>query len=601
MRYLFLSLLFLMSLAVAHISAQTEADDAVKANQKRIAALVEQTLTDADNLKLPENRAVIYSKVGNLIWTQDADRARALFRRSADELISAQNAAESKRASNPYNELLNGGSTRQQILNTIAARDAELALELLVSTRPATVQRAISAERAESSKIGNFARGGNYIVQNEDYMEQSFYRMAAEQSPDRAVKLLKEALAKGLTSDTFNQLTRLAQKDTDAASEMASAVVDKLLHDSFFNDGQPQYVDLQLSQAIVNHFISGQNAADVKLKFDAAQARSLAMKLIDVVLNDQRAIGYVGQPVVTFAEKFAPSSLEQVRKIVSRTYSPGVPSALDTQYQKLMENDTPPEQMMAAANKFGTDIRRQIYQSASNKFMNRGDVATARAVIADNFADEARDQMLVNFDVQNAYNLITKNKFTEAEQIADGLPDQNRVQILVYMASTVYNRDKKENRSYALSLLASAARSTSERPETASAMQMLGQVMNGYSAIDPGEALRMFEGLVPKMNELTAASAVLNGFQGNGNYRDGEFIMSTGDPIGNFGVGSTILGTLAKFDLDRTLSAINGFERPEVRIFLRLQVAAAGEGITNLPIRVRNGGFSVGSFIMEGK
>jgi hypothetical protein len=48
-------------------------------------------------------------------------------------------------------------------------------------------------------------------------------------------------------------------------------------------------------------------------------------------------------------------------------------SDYDAAYQKLMENDTPVEQMLAAANKFPINNRRQIYQTASNKLMGQGD------------------------------------------------------------------------------------------------------------------------------------------------------------------------------------------------------------------------------------
>jgi len=75
--------------------------------------------------------------------------------------------------------------------------------------------------------------------------------------------------------------------------------------------------------------------------------------------------------------------------------------------------------MLAAASKFSLDRRGQIYQSASNKFSARGDTQSAREVLAENFDDETRDQMLTNFDVQSTYNLISLGKFSEAEQVID--------------------------------------------------------------------------------------------------------------------------------------------------------------------------------------
>jgi len=147
-------LLLLPLLFSVAIVAQSD-EDAVKEMKARLNGIVEETLADIQNLRLPENRAFFYSRVGNLIWAQDQKRARSLFAIASTELVNAQNYAESKRSANPYNELITGGNTRQQILNIIASRDAELALELLVKTRPAAIERALMKSSEKNTKVRN--------------------------------------------------------------------------------------------------------------------------------------------------------------------------------------------------------------------------------------------------------------------------------------------------------------------------------------------------------------------------------------------------------------------------------------------------------------
>jgi hypothetical protein len=128
---------------------------------------------------------------------------------------------------------------------------------------------------------------------------------------------------------------------------------------------------------------------------------------------------------------------------------------------------------------------------------------------------------------------------------------------------------------------------------------MLIQVIGGYSQIDPAEAMRLYEGVVPKLVELTDASAVLNGFQVNSNVREGEFIMLQGDPFNQYGGNPSIIGPFSRFDLDRTMNLIDSFGRKEMRLSLRLQVLEGSE-ITNsahapirssvVPLRARKGG-----------
>jgi len=577
----FLTILLFPALSFAQ---DQKADDAAKERLRKLTAIVEQASADTRNLRLPENRAFFYCRIGNLEWPKDEERARALFQNAAAELITAQNFAESKRNANRNNELLTGGNTRQQILNIIAARSAELALELMVSTRPAAVQKALLSETQESTKIGNYSRGNNYIAQNEKQLEQNFYRMAAEQNPERAIAILKESLSKGLSNDTFYQLVRLAEKDGKAATEMSGVIIDKLLRSGFISDGQPLYVNIQLTNSILSHAMAKQSDSDAKLRFPDSQVRDLAARVISAYLSDQQIAPYMGGSIVAIAEKFSPGSVEQIRKRANVASNQNPPSSLDAAFQKLLEADTPPEQMLAAASKFSLDRRRQIYQSASNKFSGRGDTQSAREVLAENFDDETRDQMLTNFDVQSTYNLISLGKFSEAEQVIDGLTEDQRVSALVNLANAVFGKDQKENRNYALALLAKASQLTNERPENSSEMNMLMQVISGYSGIEPDSAFRIVEALIPKINELTEAAAVINGFQGNSNVRDGEFIMTQGDPFNNYGANSSMVDTLARSDFDRTMKLIDGFSRQEVRVSLKLQVAANGGLITSLPL-----------------
>ncbi len=120
-------------------------DEAAKEKLRQETALLEQILTDAKNLRLPENRAFIYAKVGNALWQTDEKRARALFQNSIADLIVAQTEAEAEKGKKEYlNNLIYGQSPRWDILNSIAARDAEFALDALIKTRPARITQAIS-------------------------------------------------------------------------------------------------------------------------------------------------------------------------------------------------------------------------------------------------------------------------------------------------------------------------------------------------------------------------------------------------------------------------------------------------------------------------
>src|SRR5215813_1121901 len=114
--FLFLIVLPLFSAAFA------QTPDEAKIKQQRQNMVVGQIMAEVQNLRLGENRAVVYAKLGNLVWNSDPKRAHSLFQNAVSELMSAQMVAESdpKNAAT-QNDLITGQSTRPLVLNSIAS------------------------------------------------------------------------------------------------------------------------------------------------------------------------------------------------------------------------------------------------------------------------------------------------------------------------------------------------------------------------------------------------------------------------------------------------------------------------------------------------
>ena len=148
--------------------------------------------------------------------------------------------------------------------------------------------------------------------------------------------------------------------------------------------------------------------------------------------------------------------------------------------------------------------------------------------------------------------------------------DVNRYSALVSLATNVYNQDKK-NKSYAVNLLEKARAQLGPKPETNMEMSYLTQIANAYSMIEPGEAFRIFETLVPQINELTEAAVITDGFQGSYNVRRGEILITQGGSIG-LHLDISTFRNLAKTDFDRTLCLIGSFSRREMRVSLKQQL-----------------------------
>src|SRR5947209_17116912 len=92
----------LILLPLSPLSAQTPEDQSPLNQQEReqkalemkkelerkTFALLDEVISSAGALKLPENRALVLSSAADLLWTRDDKRARALFKEAINTLNS---------------------------------------------------------------------------------------------------------------------------------------------------------------------------------------------------------------------------------------------------------------------------------------------------------------------------------------------------------------------------------------------------------------------------------------------------------------------------------------------------------------------------------
>ena len=199
-------------------------------------------------------------------------------------------------------------------------------------------------------------------------------------------------------------------------------------------------------------------------------------------------------------------------------------------------------------------------------------MARATAVIKETYSEDAYDEAMRNLNAQNANRLMNEGKFAEAERILDEMPEQGRLSPLLNLANTAFNRDPVENKTYAMAVMQKARLLLSESPENNAEMSNLNQYLNTLANIDPPEAFRVFDRVIPKLNELADAAAILYPFQGNGNVRRGEFVLSQGYSFGYFGADFSVINVLARKDFDQASKVVDQISRREMRIAIRLQL-----------------------------
>lgn len=557
------------------IAAQKPADeDAAKVKLGQQTRMIEAALADIEQIKLGENRAYIFAQAGSLFWDSDLKRSRVLFGNAVAALINAQAEVEQEKRNSPYEQdLLLSQSTRPNILRLIAARDAIFALDALYRSRPTAVERALNAKSTDSRKIG---AGSSGTAQNEYGLEQNLIRMAADQDPERAIKLIKEALKKDPTYETLNLLRKLNEREPDTAAELLSQVIAKLGSNGFSLGTQPDHQAINISINLLTEFIRVKNPGEKALKFDDSEARSLFEKLLAFHLRTVPGQYYYSyRSLVPIAEKLSPSSVEQLKKLQT-SYGGGIRFAepANTEAQKLMNAQTDVGVMLAEADRFPDNVRGQIYQTAARRLAESGDIGTARNLLEDKFDDYQLDGALNNLNWNYMQQLIKKGRFAEAETVIDGFPDENKYSALIGLARSIFRKDPKTNSSYASSILNKIRAEIGPEITNSSEMSAVLQTTTAYAEIDPSEAFRTLEPLIGRLNELSEASAVVYGFQRSSRVKNGEYVITSGNLNGQY-IDPSLFRELAKKDFDRTAALVNLFSRREMRVLVRLQIAEA--------------------------
>lgn len=563
--------------------AQTPSPEKVKEKSRKVI-LIEQIVADIQNLKLPENRAFVFAQAGNLMRQSDAIRARALFQNAVLELINAQTLAEADRKKAPfYYDLLNSQNLRPQIINTIAYQDADFALESLYRTRPTNVAKALAAfspnnqrKSAKQSPTGNA-----YLAQNEINLEQRIMSLAADQNPDRIFEILEKSLEKGISGETLNLLKKLNLKNPAKTQEILSDVSSKLIKLDFNTEEENSYAGSQnFSVAVnfLNDYIRDTSDDDNALKYNDEQYRSLANTIISAALKTENPnMSYTISGIIPIAEKLFPgrvASLKENQKKLSRYQRHGFVSSFPTEAYELLKDEIPPEKLISEAAKYPPNIRSQLYQHAAQKYAGQGNFALAEKTLSDNLSDAELENALSNLHWQKTNKAINEGNFNEALNLINQLPENSRVNAFISLVDRVYRQNPEENKSLAVSILEQARSLIGEKPENTNEMQGLLQIISKYAEIEPSEAFRLVDTLVFQINELSEAAILINGFNGNGQIRQGEIIMTQGNSAGIYlGELDTPLRTMVKADFARTMEIINRFGRREARINLKLKLA----------------------------
>lgn len=562
-------------------AATKEELESVKAHEGLKAkghALLNEITENLQLIRLPETRAKLQIQVAQLLWDSDEKRARQLAD-SATAEIREYLAGIDQSDQNYYQLYSSARQLREEVFSVLAARDPELALNFLVSTR-------ILVDPNAGPDSGQYNQ--------ERQLELSLANQIAVKSPRRALQLAEESLKKGYAYNLIEILNRLRANDPDSAAKLAGEIADKLKGENLLKNQEA--ANLLVNLLHMSARMAARERATTSTPGEEPMPGFLSeqvyRELFDKALS--AALSYTPQPTNYYTaergaanvlitslksmtaqmQKYAPEKAAVIEQKSAELNAPQDPQSRLWQKYQAAINGGALDAALEEAKRAPNAMKDQLYQQIAQKAFETGDLARARQILTDNVRNPLqRQQALRNLDQQAVYRSLNNDKLDEALR---GVGNLSSPKDRVAMLLQIVNRFAGSQKGAVMLELLDQARvliGGTGRAENQEQMNMLFELSRAYSRFDPRRSFEILEPLVEQINEMTEAAVLLNGF-GQQYLRDGELLMQNGNAVG--GVASQLiqtLGNLTAADFERAKALADRMQRPEVRLVAYLAIA----------------------------
>lgn len=579
--------------------------------EKKAVALLEEVLSEAQAMHLPENRIWVQVVAGDLLWAHDQARARALFGEAAAAI--AQNALKEDRTNGDEAETM--ARLRRELVLTAARHDSSLAFQLLSSTRP----------------LGRTNHGANPFDAGSDAsLEQSVLSVIAGSDPKLAFEKVLESLDRGEYPLAIgNVLRRLYSKDKEAFAQLSKKLLSKLTSSALIDseeagklavdllepgpipgtstaDGSPNtqtssrpgqnqalrdsaYRDLM--DAVITAALAAPNitprtqsvAAFVGLDFTTSSRGLMTLA------GDNTRTGLFLQPISEIRpneeearQNNARILLTKLQQLLPRIdqYAPDRAQATRQKLRELGINNNQitsidldqgtSESLTNAARLAPPQVQAQIYKHAAQKALDEGNTDRALEIATDHLDGSARDTITKAVELRKTAVDPSADGLEKIQQKLAALPSETaRVSALIDLARA----SKNDNPKLAMAFLDVARDIVSKRAGKYRDFADQLRVAEAVAALDLKKSFDLIELGIAQLNELLAASSVVNGFEAEV-FREGELPLQGGSELGGMVARyGWELGSLARVDFDHARLTADRFQLSESRLLAKLLIA----------------------------
>ena len=595
-----------------------ELEKAKAEKEKNAYRLLDQVIDESQSLRLTENRVRVQITAADALWEKNPGRARSIFAMAGEGVAELGRAPQS--TSNRRNENANqerrAFQLRQELVLAVAKHDAQLAYQLLASTKPATpVAQNPNEQRLPRPQFNS-----------EDNLEQILLGRIAALDPKLAAQNAEQMMEKGQFPRSIGEvINQLYGQDAEAAQKLADKTVKRLASANFLTNNEAAI----LAQSMLNAGVRQQKndvaavnplPQGVRVMGNEALEQSAYVELLSAVIDvalkatpppaqpnqrnaatPQRA-RVPGAPVVAarpagpteaqieqanarrllaslmialpVIEQQLPAKATAVRTKLSEVMGATMQNMAQRSFINLPENPTTDSLLQAAASA-PQPMQDRLYQQAAYRALEEGNVDRARQIATDHLPVKSRETVMQRIEFREMATKADSARFEEIRQTLNRMQsDGEKIGFLLTLA----NEAEKANPKVAAQLLDEARQMTNRRAANYEQLEQQLRVAHGFAAVDPARSFEVLEPAIGQINELLAAASILNGFEIN-MFRDGEMTMVPGNGLTSMinRIGQE-LSVLANTDFERADTLAGRFQLTEPRIMTRLLIV---QGLLN--------------------
>ncbi len=575
---LFLSSVALSQTNPSQMSAKITPEQ-VKATALKTVWLERIAKDTAGNLKLAENRAFVYSRLGHLYWKIDPTCARELFDQAIAEFIIAEREAESDRNRLYPSASFLATDTRWNILHLIVQDDERLAFEMFLKSRPEAVHDILAGAPLSPRLVAQTSGGEDLpaernVILRENEIEQRLAYQIANSSPESAIGIFKRdndpPAFVGTT--TYNLLKLLGKTRPLEANAILRGLLARVLAADFASNPD---ASMFASQFLADSL--PQNKSGRWFQTDDQVIRQLAEKEADFLIRNavspsMPAVVYIASArlilLQLLPERAAQLNDRSITSIRSLPIFGAGRIAFSPDIQEIL-NTASVDRLLGEAEKYPPVVRDQFYVTAADRSAAGGDIDRAKQILAGHFSSERLSDLYDDLYLKLIRQAAEKKDYERAVELIEQAGVKLRYPQLIDLAVKIHADSPEENQR-ARTALEKASRLIPAIPVTSDDFGKFGQLAAAYALVDPKIGFRMLEIIIKKLNEISTSTAKVDSFyQASSMTLKDEYLLNSYNirirvwnmPVKNF----------ARTDLVKALQILDEIRRPEIRINFQLR------------------------------